>query len=75
MSGKTRNPSRTCKACGAKCEKTMRYCVSCAIKRKASRMGIDPRKVHVGVCPPCTTREALGLDGVVTTNNGRSTCE
>jgi hypothetical protein len=53
----------------------MRYCVSCAIKRKASRMGIDPRKVHVGVCPPCTTREALGLDGVVTTNNGKSTCE
>ena len=43
--------------------------------QELQRMGVDPRKVHVGVCPPCTTREALGLDGVVTTNNGKSTCE
>ena len=36
--------------------------VACAIQRKAARVGIDPRKVHVGVVrPPCTTKEAVGL--------------
>ena len=49
MSGKIRNPERKCKMCGARCEKQMRYCVACAIQRKAARVGIDPRKVHVGV--------------------------
>lgn len=49
MSGKIRNPERKCKMCGAKCEKQMRYCVACAIQRKAARVSIDPRKVHVGV--------------------------
>lgn len=64
MSGKVRNPSRRCKICGAKCEKRMRYCTACATQRKAACIGIDPHKVHVGVIPPCTTRAALGLDGV-----------
>jgi hypothetical protein len=49
MSGKTRNPSKSCKACGAPVKANVRYCVACAIQRKAARVGIDPRKVHVGV--------------------------
>ena len=62
MSGKTRNPSRSCKACGAPVKANVRYCVACAIQRKAARVGIAPRKVHVGVIhPPCTTKEAGGL--------------
>lgn len=62
MSGKSRNPSHSCKACGAPVKANVRYCVACAIQRKAARVGIDPRKVHVGVVrPPCTTRAALGL--------------
>ena len=65
MSGKSRNPSRSCKACGAPVKANVRYCVACAIQRKAARVGIDPRKVHVGVVrPPCTTASALGLDGM-----------
>jgi hypothetical protein len=40
MSGKIRNPERKCKMCGAKCEKQMRYCVACAIQRKAARVGV-----------------------------------
>ena len=68
MSGKIRNPERRCKLCGGKCNKRMRYCVACAIQRKAARVGIDPRKVHVGVVrPPCTTRAALGLGGIYRT--------
>lgn len=39
MSGKTRNPTRRCKICGAKCEKVMRYCAVCAAERKAARGG------------------------------------
>jgi hypothetical protein len=62
MSGKTRNPSKSCKACGAPVKANVRFCVACAIQRKAARVGIDPRKVHVGVVhPPCTTAGALGL--------------
>lgn len=62
MSGKTRNPSRSCKACGAPVRANVRFCVACAIQRKAARVGIDPRKVRVGVARlPCTTREAVGL--------------
>ena len=49
MSGKSRNPSKSCKACGAPVKANVRYCVACAIQRKAARVGIDPRKVHVGV--------------------------
>ena len=30
MSGKIRNPTRRCKACGNKCSKRMRYCKLCA---------------------------------------------
>lgn len=39
MSGKIRNPAQHCKICGAKCNKRMRYCVACAIQRKAARGG------------------------------------
>lgn len=39
MSGKIRNPTRRCKICGAECSKRMRYCVACAIQRKAARVG------------------------------------
>ena len=60
MSGKIRNPTRRCKICGAECSKRMRYCVACAIQRKAARVGIDPRKVHVGVVrPPCTKNSGI----------------
>ena len=49
-------------ACGAPVKANVRFCVACAIQRKAARVGIDPRKVHVGVVrPPCTTKEAVGL--------------
>lgn len=49
-------------ACGAPVKANVRYCVACAIQRKAARVGIDPRKVHVGVVRPlCTTKEAVGL--------------
>ncbi len=68
MSGKSRNPSKSCKACGAPVKANVRYCVACAIQRKAARVGIDPRKVHVGVVrPPCTTADALGLGGIYRT--------
>ena len=68
MSGKSRNPSRSCKACGAPVKANVRFCVACAIQRKAARVGVDPRKVHVGVVrPPCTTRAALGLGGIYRT--------
>ena len=56
MSGRIRNPAQRCKICGAQCSKRMRYCVACAIQRKAARIGIDSRKVHVGVVlPPLST--------------------
>lgn len=59
---KVKNPQRRCRICGNKCEKRMRYCKLCARERKAARVGIDPRKVYVGVVrPPCTTKEAVGL--------------
>ncbi len=62
VSGKARNPSHSCKACGAPVKANVRLCVACAIQRKAARVGIDPRKVCVGVArPPCTTKEAIGL--------------
>lgn len=65
---KVKNPSRRCRICGNKCEKQMRYCKLCAKERKAARVGIDPRKVRVGVVrPPCTTRAALGLGGIYRT--------
>ena len=68
MSRQPRNPSHSCKACGAPVKANVRYCVACAIQRKAARVGIDPRKVHVGVVrPPCTTASALGLDGIYRT--------
>ena len=44
-----RNPSKHCRRCGAPVKANVRYCVACAIQRKAARVGIDPRKVHVGV--------------------------
>ena len=59
MSGKTRNPSHSCKACGAPVKANVRFCVACAIQRKAARVGI----VHL----PCTTRAALGLGGIYRT--------
>ena len=63
-----RNPSKHCRRCGAPVKANVRYCVACAIQRKAARVGIDPRKVHVGVVrPPCTTADALGLDGLYRT--------
>ena len=49
MNRRPRNPSHSCKACGAPVKANVRYCVACAIQRKAARVGIDPRKVHVGV--------------------------
>ena len=61
MSGKSRNPSRSCKACGAPVKANVRFCVACAIQRKAARVGI----VHL----PCTTRAALGLGGISEKNN------
>ena len=68
MNRQPRNPSHSCKACGAPVKANVRYCVACAIQRKAARVGIDPRKVHVGVVrPPCTTRAALGLGGTYRT--------
>ena len=44
-----RNPSKRCRRCGAPVKANVRHCVACAIQRKAARVGIDPRKVHVGV--------------------------
>ena len=68
MNRQPRNPSHSCKACGAPVKANVRFCVACAIQRKAARVGIDPRKVHVGVVrPPCTTRAALGLGGIYRT--------
>lgn len=45
MSGKTRNPSKSCKACGAPVKANVRFCVACAIQRKAAR----ERKIQKGV--------------------------
>ena len=59
MSGKSRHPSHSCKACGAPVKANVRYCVACTIQRKAARVGI----VHL----PCTTRAALGLGGIYRT--------
>ena len=68
MSRQPRNPSHSCKACGAPVKANVRFCVACAIQRKAARVGIDPRKVHAGVVrPPCTTADALGLGGIYRT--------
>lgn len=49
MSGKIRNPTQRCKICGAKCNKRMRYCVACAIQRKAARGGARPGNTMAGI--------------------------
>ena len=36
-----RNPSKHCRRCGAPVKANVRYCVACAIQRKAARVGTN----------------------------------